>query len=600
MLLSLLILFLIFSVLLLKASKIPLPPKLLIFVCGVFFIGLCALEIISFRLTGFGFNQAVVYHLEYGLDGAGIKEFRGLIIAGTSSLIASIVIWGWLVFSGRKWSMNFRMPSFARFGLASTFAVLAIVLHPTLSSIIDVMNPAESNESPIIDFYQPPEITGYPKKLPNIIWIYGESLERTYFNESAFPDLMPNLKKLERESLSFTDIAQIGSVGFTIGGIVASQCGVPLISAGSHTNSMGAMPVFLPGAVCIGDLLSRNSYQLEFFGGADPMFAGKGKFLKGHGFREIYGKDKLIPKLPDKNYVSDWGIYDDSLFGFASNRHKELVASQKPYGLFVLTLDTHHPSGHIPKACEGMTWGDGKNALLNAVHCSDKLISDFVRETSARDPEALIVIASDHLAMWNDAYDILQPLERRDLLMYHWPKRIAPASDGRKGETYSSGVTALNLMGFKTKSIGLGRDLLAEKPMMREILPDPEKTVAGWHHEFKKLWHLPTNPTDLEIDPSRKLITFSGFQFPFPIIIDIDPREKNPNILFGDVHMNLADAFPNLSTETRSLWLDSCEKVRVVANHESQGDPNKFCLWDDKVRQVIQIDHKTEYKISKI
>lgn len=568
------------------------------FLAGLLAIGLTALEIVSYRLTGIGFNQAVVYHLEYGLDGAGFKEFVGLIVKGSIALVTSVGIWAWLIWTKKTLFGGSNKYNFVRSVSVILLTLLTIATHPTLHSIIHVLNPEET-DSPIVDFYQTPSITQSPLNPPNIVWIYGESLERTYMNEDVFPGLMPNLKKLEQESLSFTDIAQVGSVGFTIGGIVASQCGVPLITSGGHGNSMGSMPTFLPGAVCIGDLLRRNAYQLAFFGGADPNFAGKGKFLKTHGFQEVYGKEQLIPQLKDRSYVSDWGLYDDSLFELAAARHKELVQSKKPYGLFVLTLDTHHPYGHIPKACEAIKWGDGKNPMYNAVACSDKLIADFVKEASERDPNTLFVIASDHLAMWNYAYDQLAPLERRNLLMFYQPGKVKPSTNSRQGTTYESGVTALDLMGFQTNGIGIGRSLVRKDSTMRETLKDPEKTLAGWSSEFRKLWRVPNNPTDLLIDPRRKLVSFSGFQFPMPIIIDIAPQEKSPKLLFGDVHLSLSDAFLNLSQETRSIWLDSCDKVRSVAKHENNGDPNKYCLWDDKVREIFQIDQTMDYALSK-
>ena len=88
----------------------------------------------------------------------------------------------------------------------------------------------------------------FADKPRNIVWLYLESLERTYLDESLFPGLMPNLGSLEEESVSFTNVHQIYGTGWTIAGMVASQCGIPLVTPNGNKNSMSGMDQFLPGA----------------------------------------------------------------------------------------------------------------------------------------------------------------------------------------------------------------------------------------------------------------------------------------------------------------------------------------------------------------
>ena len=48
----------------------------------------------------------------------------------------------------------------------------------------------------------------------------------------------------------------------------------------------------------------KLSYHLEFMGGADLKFAGKGKFFKSHGFDSVLGEKLIIlsgrPKLHEQ------------------------------------------------------------------------------------------------------------------------------------------------------------------------------------------------------------------------------------------------------------------------------------------------------------
>ncbi|RYE49666.1 MAG: hypothetical protein EOP48_20740, partial [Sphingobacteriales bacterium] len=410
-----------------------------------------------------------------------------------------------------------------------------------------------------------------------------------------FPGLTPNLKVLASKSLDFTNISQVGATGWTIAGMVASQCGFPLITTGSGGNSMRDVPKFLPGAKCLGDVLASEGYQLEFMGGADPYFAGKGKFLKDHGFSKVQGFSDLSPNLSDALYRSDWGLFDDSLFSFASKRYHELVKINKPFGLFLLTLDTHHPVGHIPKSCQGYEYGDGQNEILNAVYCSDKLISEFI--DSLDNEDTLVVIASDHLAMRNTASDRLQKQDRKNLLLFYWPSRLRNSINARADGTFSSGVTALDIMGFKIEGIGLGRSLLGMSSTLLEKIPNPENVISSWEEELRKLWQIPKGPVSIEVDPVAQNVTISSIQYHFPIIIDISKANEQVRMFFEDADDPLSSVIIRLGSESRSVWFDRCDLVNSVFDKRTPGDPHKVCIWDDGVQKVTVIDRLKEYKL---
>ena len=114
-----------------------------------------------------------------------------------------------------------------------------------------------------------------------------EGLERTYFDAKIFPDVAPRLRVWEnsRDTTSFTNLSHIVPLtGFTMGGMVASQCGMPTVNI-----PLSEADGFLPGVTCLGDLLKGARYCQPFVGGADLAFAGKGLFLKSHGFDTLLG-----------------------------------------------------------------------------------------------------------------------------------------------------------------------------------------------------------------------------------------------------------------------------------------------------------------------
>ena len=293
--------------------------------------------------TDQGIDESVIYHLRYGLDEAGFAEYAlpiGLTVIALICLI--VLVYCFIKVVKRRNKELSAKNKLAYFPIV--LALLAVVFNPASENIYSIVSSELSSHNiNNADYIKVTElITQQPL---NLIYIYAESLEETYFDESLFPGLMPRLNKIREQAIVFKDIAQVTHTGWTIAGMVASQCGVPLFSA-SQGNAMSGMPQFLSGATCLGDVLSRNKYNLSYLGGASLDFAGKGNFYRTHGFSSIQGRAELTERLDDANYKSAWGLYDDSLFKFAQQELAILAKQHNPFAIFMLTLDTHHPSGH--------------------------------------------------------------------------------------------------------------------------------------------------------------------------------------------------------------------------------------------------------------
>ncbi len=239
------------------------------------FYGVC------YYFTDNGIDYSVLYHIKYGLTGAGFGEYRTLIYSSLFFLVFfSVIVIYFLLRS--KIDKNRQTPS--SFLLATLLLLLAAVIHPATADWIKLSRKHEGE--PFFKYYRTPYIQATDASAKNFIFIYTESLERTYFDKQIFPGLINHLDKLEAENISFTNIGGYPETGWTIAGMVASQCGIPLV-APSHGNSMGGMDSFLAGATCMGDLLKEEGYHLAYMGGAALEFAGKGKFYRSHGFSEV-------------------------------------------------------------------------------------------------------------------------------------------------------------------------------------------------------------------------------------------------------------------------------------------------------------------------
>ena len=171
----------------------------------------------------------------------------------------------------------------------------------------------------------------------------------------------------------------------------------------------------LDKATCLPDVLSSAGYQQIFMGGAALGFASKGNFLLEHGFDTTLGRHALVNELADPNYVTGWGLYDDSLFSQALEQFTSLAASEQPFNLTLLTVDTHHPIGEPSASCSEYDQID--NSILHAVHCTDYLLGEFLDQVKAHPAyeDTVVVLVSDHLAMRNNAFPLFPENYQRRL-----------------------------------------------------------------------------------------------------------------------------------------------------------------------------------------
>lgn len=237
-----------------------------------------------------------------------------------------------------------------------------------------------------------------PKAKRNLVLIYVESLEKGYSDASVMgSDLLDPLNKATKSAYHFDRFMQTTGTGWTMAGIVSSQCGVPLksLSLFNIDNQKAKIKSFLPGIDCLGDVLARDGYKNIFMGGASLYFADKGKFFAEHGYSETYGKEEW--SRSGVKHFSDWGLYDDDLFKRARIKLDELEKAKSPFNLTLLTVDTHIPKGFVNQTCAQQGVTDYKGIMA----CTAGLVADFVTYMKQKGylDNTVVVIMGDHLSM---------------------------------------------------------------------------------------------------------------------------------------------------------------------------------------------------------
>lgn len=546
-----------------KSRSIPATKKARIFFSTTVFafIILTAFFLVSDYFTGKGIDASVIYHLEYGLGGAGFGEYILIIALSISFIILGLAI-SYAVYRKTGKDLNSKQLKIKNY--VSYLCISAAILSNPASIDILMLANTGTNHS-FFKYYKKPHIAKRPENKRNFVYIYAESLERTYFDESIFPGLIKGLRDFESSSTYFTNISDAANTNWTVGGITASQCGIPLFSP-AHGNSMSGMDSFLAGATCLGDLLKEEGYQFSYLGGAPLDFAGKGKLFSTHGFDDVRGLYELNHLLPDKSYKTGWGLYDDSLFDIAFKSFNKLSSSGKPFGLFMLTLDTHHPDGHPSKSCKGILYKDGSNPILNAVACSDYLISRFAKEIrqSPYGDNTEIIIASDHLGMRNTAFDLLKKGDRKNLFMAIGPEGKGAKKISKKGTNLDIAPTVLHLLGYEG-DVGLGRNLMGNEKSLISQLDNLDNALRGWKSSLISFWDFPRIKKGVTIDPKKRNITIDDRTFKVPILVELNEKLET-SIKFEWVaadwsYRRLVEHVLKLERNTPILWVDNCSTM---------------------------------------
>lgn len=151
--------------------------------------------------------------------------------------------------------------------------------------------------------------------------------------------------------------------------------------------------------------LKRLGYETRFFYGGFPSWENVGVFMDSQGFDKAFYKGSYAD-LP----ANAWGTEDRYFLG----RTKELFDGTKPSFNVILTSSNHPPltvdlskepevksekaySDILPPALAG---DKDLIAKLRHFEYSDKYISDFIKDMSAKYPNSLFIFTGDHAQRW--------------------------------------------------------------------------------------------------------------------------------------------------------------------------------------------------------
>jgi len=331
------------------------------------------------------------------------------------------------------------------------------------------------------DHYTAPDAVtvAAPERKPNVIWLVLESMETTYASREdggiQVQNYMPQLTKLAKENISFSDTDKLGGIystnntNWTMAALFAGTSGLPFAFPVDQ-NSMNKYTAFAPEIVSMGDILKRDGYRQVFLCGSDGEYGGRALYFREHGDYEIYDlfEARRRGEIPEDYYVW-WGFEDRVLFRLAKEELTRLAAGDEPFNLTMLTVDAHHLGGFTCEEC-GTEYAD---RTANVIACTDRQVGEFV-DWCQEQPfweNTVLIITGDHPRMDTCLTGGMEFQERRIYNSFLNPRKVP---EGKT--TFRTAVmmdlfpTMLSAMGYKIEGnrLGLGTDLFSDRATLAE------------------------------------------------------------------------------------------------------------------------------------
>lgn len=304
--------------------------------------------------------------------------------------------------------------------VSSYFSILFLILGVMLVNyefrVIKYIN----NQFHHTDFYSknyidPHHINISAKNPKSLLLIYVESLETTYSNTQIFNnDLLYSLTHLNINNISFSQYEEMPGTNWSIAGIIATQCAVPIKLDYSLTKRIFSENTahVLSNAECLGDILAKKGYRNIYMNGSRLSFEGFGPFFKDHHYIELYGREKWLRSgILNRTQLTSWGLPDDMLLMLAKLRLNQLIKDKHLFNLTLFLIDTHGISGQLSKTCAEAGYTD----FQGIVECTANQVADLVYYIKKNGwlEQMNVVIVGDHLAMQNMVSDKLSTVKKR-------------------------------------------------------------------------------------------------------------------------------------------------------------------------------------------
>ncbi|MBQ7469956.1 MAG: LTA synthase family protein [Pseudobutyrivibrio sp.] len=216
---------------------------------------------------------------------------------------------------------------------------------------------------------------------PNIIVIFTEGLSSNVIYDNR--DVMPNLKALEKESLSFTNY--YNHTFPTLRGVQGQLYSGYKLDDNEVANNL----------ISVQSILKKQGYTTSFIN-VEPINDIFIEYCNNLGF------DNVITDIEHCTGEAK-GMTDGEAYRLLMDSAYELSEGDDPFFLSIYTFGTH-VSFNTPD--ENVVFDDGSNEVLNRFYYLDKEFGEFLDEFKASDlaDNTILVFTTDHATYADQTY----------------------------------------------------------------------------------------------------------------------------------------------------------------------------------------------------
>ena len=363
-----------------------------------------------------------------------------------------------------------------RFSYIMIVFLISIIYSLSNIGYIDYLKYRSKHSELFENYYVSDVKLKFPKEKRNLIYIFVESLETTFFSEenggTYEESIIPELEKLSLNNISFSNSDLLGGAyevpgtEWSVAGLVSYTSATPILV--NQERNLYGEDRFLPGLISLGDILKKEGYNLEVMMGSDASFGNRDVYFTSHGNYEIFDIFTAKEKgLLEPDYHEWWGFEDKKLYEFAKEEITRLANEDKPFNFNLITADTHFTDGYLDESCEVKY----DNQYDNVYNCTSKMLNDFIKWLKKQDfyDNTSIVIVGDHLSMQENHFD-----GKTDRYIYNTFINSSVTTDTKNRIFTSMDIfpTVLASMNVKIEGdrIGLGTNLFSTRETIAEEL----------------------------------------------------------------------------------------------------------------------------------
>lgn len=165
------------------------------------------LFLLSYYFQGAGFNEQFFFHLDLTSLFVGLDQYSGFVVAAFLQIVICLLLL-WVYSTEATWDGR----------IVPVFIVALFFFSPGTSLFsFFTQDPAPLQMGREVHSEKPQVVVkSADQKLKNLVLIYAESLEQAYFDNDLFPELLPELSALRRESVSFDKVIQVKGTGLAL------------------------------------------------------------------------------------------------------------------------------------------------------------------------------------------------------------------------------------------------------------------------------------------------------------------------------------------------------------------------------------------------